>query len=89
MCITNDQLSKVKLRKVAAKSITEKSGANKSRQLITLKDLNSIKLRKTSTMEKHLGDLSNYSDRTPLRDVKNTKAFMANKENGLKSPLFS
>ena len=87
LCITNDQLSKVKLRRVTNKNDMTKEARIKSRQLVTVKELRSVKLRKTSSMENY-EDRRN-EDRTPLKDVLNLKAFTANKENGIKSTIFS
>ena len=87
--ITSDQLSKVKLRRVVDKNIMTKSNSIQGRQLVTLKDLHSIKLRKTSSRTKKLEEMRAIEKRTPLRDMVNTKLSAANKENYTKSTTAS
>eukprot|EP00112_Aurelia_sp_Birch-Aquarium-sp1_P000240 Seg1019.15 transcript_id=Seg1019.15/GoldUCD/mRNA.D3Y31 product="Proline-rich protein 11" protein_id=Seg1019.15/GoldUCD/D3Y31 len=68
--ITNDQLLKVKLRRVSFKAEHAKKTSGKGVQLVTLDDLKGVRLRKTPSKTAGKNGLSSKSS-TPLRDMTN------------------
>lgn len=87
--ITNDQLSKVKLKKVSFKKEIGKVTPAKGRQLVTLKELQSVKLKKTCEEAQNFEENQVADCRTPFRDLSNFKFGIFDNENKILSSKFS
>ena len=87
--ITSEQLCKVKLKSVSFNNEIGKEAPTKRGQLVTLKDLQTIKLRKTSNVIGNCEGMQAITERTPLKDVANLKVRDADKENKVHSSKVS
>ena len=69
MKITNDQLRNVKLKKVSFVPSSGEQTPAKGLQLVTLKDLNNVKLRKTPSICDGKENTCTFDTNTPLREL--------------------